>query len=169
MTASTQSMNSTNVNTAQQTNQISYQAPANSNSSFLTAANSANRNQLGPTYNNQQLSSMLSIQPVAETAPVQFSKIESRSLDIDMPVMPATSTMSRGTSITEIVETRANIETAQAEQQTETVKKNVQPNELAGGVDIASIAEVRSVIPRISPGCNSRVEIIPTGSADMLR
>lgn len=116
-----------------------YQPMINATSVFsMSAAYSASKS---TTYNEQQLSSLLSIQqPVAETAPVQFSKIESRSLDVDMPVMPATSTMSRGTSITEIVETRANIETAQTEQQTETVKKNVQPNELAGGVDIASIA-----------------------------
>lgn len=141
MMASTQSMNSTTVNTAQQTNQISYQAPTNSNPVFsMAAAYSASKSQI-PTYNEQQLSSLLSIQQtVAETAPVQISKIETRSLDADMPVMPIASTMPRGTSITEIAETRANIETNQTEQPTETVKKNVQPNELAGGVDIAAMA-----------------------------
>ena len=140
MTASTQSMNLNNSNTTQQTNQISYQAPANSNSSFLTAANSANRNQLGPTYNNQQLSSILSIQPVAETAPVQTTKIETKSLEPDVPAMPITSSISRSASVTEIVETKVNIETNQTEQKTETVKKNVEPNDLAGGVDIAAMA-----------------------------
>ena len=141
MTASTQSMNSTNVNTAQQTNQISYQAPANSNSVFsMASAYSASKSQT-PTYNEQQLSSLLSIQQtVAETAPVQMTRIETRSLDAEVPVMLVASAMPRGSSVTEIAETRANIETNQTEQQTETVKKNVQPNELAGGVDIASIA-----------------------------
>lgn len=141
MMASTQSMNSTTVNTAQQTNQISYQASTNSNPVFsMAAAYSASKSQI-PTYNEQQLSSLLSIQQtVAETAPVQIAKIETRSLDADMPVMPIASTMPRGTSITEIAETRANIETNQTEQPTETVKKNVQPNELAGGVDIAAMA-----------------------------
>ena len=141
MTASTQSMNSTNVNTAQQTNQISYQAPVNSNSVFsMTSAYSASKSQAS-TYNEQQLSSLLSIQqPVAETAPVQMTRIETRSLDAEVPVMLVASAMPRGSSVTEIAETRTNIETAQTEQQTETVKKNVQPNELAGGVDIASIA-----------------------------
>ena len=141
MTASTQSMNSTNVNTAQQTNQISYQAPANSNSVFsMTSAYSASKSQAS-IYNEQQLSSLLSIQqPIAETAPVQMTRIETRSLDAEVPVMLVASAMPRGSSVTEIAETRANIETNQTEQQTETVKKNVQPNELAGGVDIASIA-----------------------------
>ena len=141
MTASTQSMNSTNVNTAQQTNQISYQAPANSNSVFsMTSAYSASKSQAS-IYNEQQLSSLLSIQqPIAETAPVQMTRIETRSLDAEVPVMLVASAMPRGSSVTEIAETRTNIETAQTEQQTETVKKNVQPNELAGGVDIASIA-----------------------------
>lgn len=141
MTASTQSMNSTNVNTAQQTNQISYQAPANSNSVFsMTSAYSASKSQAS-IYNEQQLSSLLSIQqPVAETTPVQMTRIETRSLDSEVPVMLVASAMPRGSSVTEIAETRTVIETAQTEQQTETVKKNVQPNELAGGVDIASIA-----------------------------
>jgi hypothetical protein len=112
-----------------------------STATYTIDYSSSNKNQLGPVYSNQQLSTMLSIQqPVAETAPVQFAKIETRSLEPDVPVMPVASAMPRGTSVTEIVETRANIETAQTEQSTETVKKNVQTNELAGGVDIASIA-----------------------------
>ena len=141
MTASTQSMNSTNANTAQQTNQISYQVPANLNSVFsIAAAYSVSKNQAS-TYNEQQLSSLLSIQQtVAETAPVQMTRIESRSLDAEVPVMPVISSMTRGSSITEIAEVRANIESNQTEQQTETVKKNIQPNELAGGVDIAAMA-----------------------------
>jgi hypothetical protein len=141
MTASSQSMNSTTVNTAQQINQISYQAPVNSNSVFsIAAAYSASKSQAS-TYNEQQLSSLLAIQQtVAETAPVQFAKIESRSLDAEVPIMPVMSPMTRGSSIIEMSETRANIESFQNEQSTETVKKNVQPNDLAGGVDIAAMA-----------------------------
>ena len=118
-----------------------YQPVVNTPSVFsMAAAYSASKSQ-APTYNEQQLSSVLTVQQtVAETAPVQTTKIESRSLDADVPVIPVASSMSRGSSVTEIAETRANIETAQTEQSTETVKKNVQPNELAGGVDIASIA-----------------------------
>lgn len=141
-TNSSQSINSTTVNTTPQTNQISYQAPTNSNSAFsIASAYSASKNQLGTTYNEQQLSSLLSIQQtVAETAPVQFSKIETRPLDADTPMLPNINSMPRSTSVTDIAETKVNIETNQTEQQTETVKKNVQSNELAGGVDIAAMA-----------------------------
>ena len=118
-----------------------YQPVVNTPSVFsMAAAYSASKSQ-APTYNEQQLSSVLAVQQtVAETAPAQIAKIESRSLDADVPVMLVASSMSRGSSVTEIAETRANIETAQTEQSTETVKKNVQPNELAGGVDIAAMA-----------------------------
>ena len=141
-TNSSQSINSTTVNTTPQTNQISYQAPTNSNSAFsIASAYSASKNQLGTTYNEQQLSSLLSIQQtVAETAPVQFSKIETRPLDADTPMLPNINSMPRSTSVTDIAETKVNIETNQTEQPTETVKKNVQSNELAGGVDIAAMA-----------------------------
>jgi len=118
-----------------------YQLVVNTPSVFsMAAAYSASKSQAS-TYNEQQLSSLLSIQqPVAETAPVQMTRIETRSLDAEVPVMLVASAMPRSSSVTEITETRTNIETAQTEQSTETVKKNVQPNELAGGVDIASIA-----------------------------
>jgi hypothetical protein len=118
-----------------------YQPAVNATSVFsMAAAYSASKN-TGITYNEQQTSSLLSIQqPVAETAPVQFANIESRSLDADTPVMPVMTSMPRGTSVTEMAEVRANIEATQTEQQSDTVKKNVQTNELAGGVDIASIA-----------------------------
>ena len=118
-----------------------YQPVVNTPSVFsMAAAYSASKSQ-APTYNEQQLSSVLAVQQtVAETAPVQTTRIESRSLDADVPVMPVASSMLRGSSISEIAETRANIETNQTEQQTETVKKNVQTNELAGGVDIAAMA-----------------------------
>jgi hypothetical protein len=119
-----------------------YQPVVNTPSVFsMAAAYSASKNQM-PTYNEQQSSPVSSIQQqtVADTAPVQFAKVESKSLDADTPAMPVMTSMPRGSSVTEIAETRANIETAQTEQQSETVKKNVQPNELAGGVDIAAMA-----------------------------
>ena len=92
-------------------------------------------------YNEQQLSSMLSInQPVAETAPVQFAKIETRPLDAETPMISVMSPMPRGSSVTEMAEERANLESVQNEQGAEPVKKNVQSNDLAGGVDIAAMA-----------------------------
>jgi len=49
-------------------------------------------------------------------------------------------TISRNTSVSMIAEVRTNIESLQNEQPTETVKKDIQPNDLAGGVDIAAMA-----------------------------
>jgi hypothetical protein len=54
---------------------------------------------------------------------------------------PQTAT-TRGSILNDIIEQRVNVASFQMEQQMDTVKKNVLPNELAGGVDIASMAMV---------------------------
>lgn len=104
----------------------------------MAAAYSASKNQ-DTSYNDQQISSLSEVQPVAETVQVQIAKIESKSLDVEVPLITATN-MPKGTSVTEIAETKVNVDATQTEQKTETVKKNVQSNELAGGVDIAALA-----------------------------
>lgn len=48
--------------------------------------------------------------------------------------------MTRGSILNDIIEQRVNVASFQMEQQMDTVKKNVLPNELAGGVDIAAMA-----------------------------
>lgn len=48
--------------------------------------------------------------------------------------------MTRGSVINDILEQRLNMGSMQMEQQMDTVKKNVLPNELAGSIDIANIA-----------------------------
>lgn len=115
-----------------------YQPSVSAPSIFSMAANPASNYQ-NITYTDQQISSLSEVQPVAETVPVQVAKIESKSLDVEVPIMPVTS-MLKGTSVTEIVETKVNVDATKTEQKTETVKKNVQSNELAGGVDIAALA-----------------------------
>lgn len=50
--------------------------------------------------------------------------------------------MTRGTILNDIIEQRLNVGSFQMEQQMDTVKKNVLPNELAGGVDLAAMALV---------------------------
>lgn len=136
MTTSAQSLSP--VSSATQIEQI-YQPNISAPSIFsMAAAYSASKNQ-DTSYNDQQISSLLEVQPVAETSPVQVSKIENKTLDVEMPLINATS-MPKGTSVTEIAETKVNVDAAQTEQKTETVKKNVQSNELAGGVDIAALA-----------------------------
>lgn len=105
----------------------------------IAAAYSANKNQVVSTLNDQQLS-LAAMQPPIIMETVQQPRIEIKSNELDMPAMPVMSSIARGGSITEIAEVRANVETAQNESTTETVKKNVQSNELAGGVDIAALA-----------------------------
>ena len=50
--------------------------------------------------------------------------------------------MTRGSILNDIIEQRVNVASFQMEQQMDTVKKNVLPNELAGGVDIAAMAMI---------------------------
>jgi hypothetical protein len=92
------------------------------------------------TSNTISTASMPMAEPVSTPvfAGVLAAKSDASLSDNSVPV-PA-GLAARTTSVTEMAEVRANVEAAQNEQQTETVKKNVQANELAGGVDIASIA-----------------------------
>jgi hypothetical protein len=53
---------------------------------------------------------------------------------------PQQTAMTRGSVLNDIIEQRVNVASFQMEQQMDTVKKNVLPNELAGGVDIAAMA-----------------------------
>ncbi len=69
-------------------------------------------------------------------------RYDSRSLDQDNSIMQPSVAMTRGSLINDLLEAKTNVNTNQAEQKDETVKKNVQANELAGGVDVASIAQV---------------------------
>jgi hypothetical protein len=55
---------------------------------------------------------------------------------------PQQTAMTRGSILNDIIEQRVNVASFQMEQQMDTVKKNVLPNELAGGVDIAAMALV---------------------------
>ena len=55
---------------------------------------------------------------------------------------PQQTAMTRGSILNDIIEQRVNVASFQMEQQMDTVKKNVLPNELAGGVDIASMAMI---------------------------
>ena len=57
-------------------------------------------------------------------------------------LQPQQTAMTRGSILNDIIEQRVNVASFQMEQQMDTVKKNVLPNELAGGVDIASMAMI---------------------------
>jgi hypothetical protein len=80
----------------------------------------------------------------AQTAPVYQSRIEARPLDADEPPAQVASFggMGRAGNPLSDMMTQPRFEMPQenTQQQTSTVNKNVQTNELAGGVDIASMA-----------------------------
>ena len=84
--------------------------------------------------------------PVAQTAPVYQPRIESKPLDIETPMMQIASFggLSRaGNPLSEmIMQQRFEIMQENIQQQTSTVNRNVQPNDLAGGVDLAIMAVV---------------------------
>lgn len=67
-------------------------------------------------------------------------KFENKQQEVDMPAASFNTNMSRGSNINDLFASKINFESFQSEQTTDTVKKNVNANELAGSVDIASIA-----------------------------
>ena len=116
-----------------------YQEPVNKISQFALTVPTT-RVYLGQMADTQQSVSIPLPTLTSTTEPTSFSfRAESKNVESDVPIITIAS-MIRGTSVTEMAETRANIEAAQNEQSTETVKKNVQSNDLAGGVDIAALA-----------------------------
>lgn len=125
----------------QQTTPTNYQAPISTGMSlFALATEVANKNVSYVPATTQQQSVTLPVQqPIIETPTLQFTIQETKVFDIEVPTMVAPS-MSRGSVAIESPDTKINTETVQQQQTMETVKKNVAPNDLAGGVDIASIA-----------------------------
>ena len=116
-----------------------YQEPVNKLSQFALIAPTT-RVYLGQMADTQPVTSSIPLPTFTNTEPTNFTfRSETKTVESDVPAITIAS-MSRGTSVTEMAETRANIETALNESSTETVKKNVQPNDLAGGVDIAALA-----------------------------
>jgi hypothetical protein len=84
--------------------------------------------------------------PVAQTAPVYQPRIEARPVDAEIPPMQVASFggMGRaGNPLSEMMmQQRFEMMQENTQQQTGSVNRNVQPNDLAGGVDLSSIATV---------------------------
>jgi hypothetical protein len=82
--------------------------------------------------------------PVAQTAPVYQPRIEARPVDAEIPPMQVASFggMGRaGNPLSEMMmQQRFELMQDNIQQQTSTVNRNVQSNELAGGVDLATMA-----------------------------
>jgi hypothetical protein len=95
--------------------------------------------------NSQQISYSLLPQPVEQIIqkPVFFQpKQESRANENELHVLQSNNFANRTNPINQVLEQRMILESSTTEQKVETVKSNVAPNELAGGVDIASIASL---------------------------
>jgi hypothetical protein len=84
--------------------------------------------------------------PTAQTAPVYQPRIEARPVDAEIPPMQIASFGGigrAGNPLSEmIMQQRFEMMQENIQQQTSTVNRNVQSNELAGGVDLASMATV---------------------------
>jgi len=71
------------------------------------------------------------------TTTFTMNRVESRTVEVEVQ---QTNVMGLNNPVNNILQQRLNVENTNTDQQTETVRSNVQPNELAGGVDISSIA-----------------------------
>lgn len=71
---------------------------------------------------------------------VEQPKFDNKQQEPDAPTLSFNTTMSFGANVNDLFASKINFESLQSEQTLDTVKKNVTPNDLAGGVDIASIA-----------------------------
>jgi hypothetical protein len=84
--------------------------------------------------------------PTAQTAPVYQPRIEARPVDAEIPPMQIASFGGigrAGNPLSEMMmQQRFELMQENIQQQTSTVNRNVQSNELAGGVDLASMATV---------------------------
>jgi hypothetical protein len=110
---------------------------------YSLASNNSQRYNPGISANSQANSAPVVTAPVLLIQQKQEFKFETRT-EQEQPqtfLLPQT-VMTRGSVINDILEQRLNIGSMQMEQQMDTVKKNVLPNELAGGVDIATIAMI---------------------------
>ena len=78
------------------------------------------------------------------TPPVYQSRLQDRGVETDMPQVASFSGVGRaGNPVTELImQQRFEMLQGNVEQQSSGVNRNVLPNELAGGIDIASIASI---------------------------
>ena len=71
---------------------------------------------------------------------VVFNSNQANSAQNEIPVVAASSISARGNVVNEASEFKPTIESFQSEMKTDAVNKNVQQNDLAGGISIAAMA-----------------------------
>jgi hypothetical protein len=95
-------------------------------------------------FNSINSNSMLPV-PV-QTAPVYQPKIETRQIEVETPQMQVASFGGIGKAGSPLSDMmmpqRFDMMQENVQQQTSTVNRNVQPNDLAGGTDVAAMAQI---------------------------
>ena len=89
-------------------------------------------------YESQQKIDTTSTATVATQ--IEQPKFENKQQDVDIAIVPVNTNNGRLDNVTDLFASKINFESLQTSQTTDTVKKNVTPNDLTNGVDIASIA-----------------------------
>ena len=74
------------------------------------------------------------------TTQLEQPKFENKQQEVDVSVVSVNTNNSLGASVNDLFTSRINFESLQSDQTSDTVKKNVTTNDLAGSVDITSIA-----------------------------
>ena len=122
-----------------QTQILEYQEVVNTNSEFaLTPPNT--KVYLGQMLESQQsLALTLPVFTDTKESGLSISKLDNNYNELDNSTIAISSAV-KGNTLMEMIDLKPIIDMEKNEQQSDTVKKNVQSNELAGGVDIAAMA-----------------------------
>ena len=96
-------------------------------------------------FNIDSLNSSTTGQSSSQTLSVTQFRNESKNYEVEEPPMQVAGfggIGKAGNPLSDMMNQRMDIMQTNAEQPTDSVKKNVQPNELAGGVDVAAMAQI---------------------------
>lgn len=140
-TLSAMAAQSSQTATQSQGSQSSYSSSSSASTYSLTS-NTTGRTSFGISINTQTASPIQAMITPQATIQMEMQRFDTRAVEQDVPVMQASPATARGSVLNDLLEARTNFNSMQIEQKDSTVKKNVQANELAGGVDVASIAQV---------------------------
>ena len=123
--------------------QTVYQAPvvvSDNSSMYSLTTSTMPRPGQGITLNSQAPVVVSMVTPYMTQQKQEFKFDVRQEQEQPQSFQPQQTALSRGSVLGDILDQRLNIGSFQMEQQMDTVKKNVLPNELAGGVDITSMA-----------------------------
>jgi hypothetical protein len=96
-------------------------------------------------FNADSFNNSVAMQSSTQTSSTQQFRNESKSYEADQPPMQVAGFGGLGRAgnpLSDMMNQRMDMLQTNIEQRVDTVKKNVQPNELAGGVDVAAMAQI---------------------------